>query len=116
MSPKIPRLKFNAGAFGHTLVSRRAGRWLQEFLDGLGEERVIFVVQKDLAILDLIPSDLKIHYKRQAEEYRELLPSFENEEVYGWVPDYWQEIIESQDGGKEWGLRQVANIRAFALA
>ena len=31
---------------------------------------------------------------------------FTDEEVYNWVPDYWREVIETIDGGKEWGLHQ----------
>ncbi|KKN52928.1 hypothetical protein LCGC14_0607290 [marine sediment metagenome] len=116
MSLKIPHIKFNAGAFGHTFVGRRATRWLKTQFDGLGEERVIFIVQNNRMILDLLPSKLKVHYRKLGEQYREMFSSFNDEEVYNWIPDEWREVIESVDGGKEWGLRQVVNLRKFALA
>lgn len=115
MSLKFPHVKFNAGAFGHTFVGRRAGRWLKTQFDGLGKDAVIYIVQNNKMLLDYVPPEMKVHYKKLGQQYREMFPSFTDEEVYSWVPDYWQEVIESVDGGKEWGLRQVAAIRATVL-
>ena len=115
MPPKFPHIKFNSGAFGHTFVGRRAGRWLQEQLDGIGKPAVIFMIKNNRSPLEFLPAKMKIHYRNLAQEYRELFPRFTDEEVYNWIPDYWREIIESTDSGKQWGLRQVAIIRDFAL-
>ncbi len=115
MRLKFPKIKFNASAFGHTFVGRKAGRWLKTQFDGLGRDRVIYIVQNDLALIDLLPAEMKIHYRKLGEQYREMFPSFTDEEVYSWVPDYWREVIEAIDGGQEWGLRQVAMIRAAVL-
>ena len=115
MAPKFPKIKFNASAFGHTFVGRKATRWLQSTLDGIGRDRVIFIVENNLALIDLLPAQMKVHYRKQGEQYRELIPTFTDEEVYSWVPDYWREVIEAIDGGKEWGIRQVTIIRATVL-
>lgn len=116
MSPKLPNIKFNAGAFGHTLVGRRAERWLKTQFDALGKERVLYLVQNNMMLVDLLPSQLKVHYRKLAEQYHEIIPSFTDEEVYLWVPDYWREVFESVDGGREWGIRQVEYIRELILA
>ncbi len=113
MALKFPKIKFNASAFGHTFVGRKAGRWLQSTFDGLGRDRVVFIVQNNLVLTDLLPAQTKVHYRKLGEQYQELFPRFTDEEVYSWVPDYWREVIEAIDGGKEWGIRQVAVIRAF---
>ena len=115
MSIKLPGIKFDGGAFGHTFVGRRAGRWLQAQFDGIGEPAVIYIVQNNRMLLDYFPAQMKVHYKKLAQEYKEMFPSFTDDEVYLWIPEYWREVIESVDGGKEWGMRQVACIRAFAL-
>ena len=116
MALKFPKIKFNANAFGHTFVGRKAGRWLKTQIDGLGKDRIIFIVQNNLVLIDLLPAELKVHYRKIGQQYREMFPRFTDEEVYSWIPDYWQEIIESIDGGKEWGLHQVAIIRATVMA
>lgn len=113
---KLPHFNFNASAFGHTFVGRRARRWLQTQFDGLGKRVVISAVQGNKIFLDYVPAEMKAHYKRLAREYKEMFPSFTDEEVYSWIPPYWQEVIESEDGGREWGLRQVASLRAFFSA
>ncbi len=115
MALKLPKIKFNSSAFGHTYVGRKAGRWLKTQFDGLGRDRIIFIVQNNLALIDLLPAEMKVHYRTLGQQYRELLPNFSDEEVYSWIPDYWREVIEAIDGGKEWGLRQVAIIRATVL-
>jgi len=116
MSLKIPHITFNAGAFGHTIVGRRAGRWLQGQFDGVGKDAVIFIVRNNRMLLDYLPLDMKIHYKKLGEPYKEMFPSFSNEEIYAWVPDYWREVIESVEGGREWGFRQVVSIREYMVA
>ena len=115
MALKFPKIKFNASAFGHTFVGRKARRWLQSTFDGLGRDRIIFIVQNNLVLIDLLPAEAKVHYRKLGEQYREMFPRFTDEEVYSWIPDYWQEIIESIDGGKEWGLHQVAIIRDIIM-
>ncbi len=115
MTLKFPKIKFNASAFGHTFVGRKATRWLQSTFDGLGRNRIIYFVQNNLVLVDLLPAQMKVHYRKLGEQYREMFPSFTNEEVYSWVPAYWREVIESIDGGKEWGIRQVAIIRALIM-
>jgi len=115
MSLKFPKINFNANAFGHTFVGRKATRWLQSTFDGLGRDRIVYIVLNDLALIDLLPAEMKIHYRKLGEQYREMFPRFTDEEVYSWVPDYWREVIEAIGGGKEWGLRQVAIIRAAVL-
>ena len=113
--PKLPKIKFDASAFGHTFVGRKATRWLEEAFSGLGEERIIFTVRNNRNLLDYVPEQLKAHYKGQAQGYREIFPKFTDEEVYQWVPGYWRGVIESVEGGKTWGLLQVAAIRNFAM-
>ena len=115
MGLKLPKVKFNASAFGHTFVGRKARRWLQSTFDGLGKDKIVYIVQNDLVLIDLLPAQMKVHYRKLGEQYRELIPRFTDEEVYNWVPDGWREVIEAVDGGKEWGLRQVAVIRATVL-
>ena len=113
MAIKLP--KFNAGAFGHTFVARRATRWIQAILDGIGEETLIYIVQNNRIVLDYLPAQMKVHYKKLSQEYKEIFPSFTDEEVYSWIPAYWLEVIEAVDGGKEWGFRQIAMVRQFVL-
>ena len=115
MAIKFPKIKFNTNAFGHTFVGRKAGRWLQSTFDGLGKDRIVYIVQNNLVLIDLLPAELKVHYRKVGQQYREMFPRFTDEEVYSWIPDSWQEIIESIDGGKEWGLRQVAIIRDIIM-
>ncbi len=116
MGIKFPKVKFNSSAFGHTFVGRRAGRWIEATFDGLGKERIIFIVKNNQQLLDLTPLEIKIHYKKQAEQYGELIPRFTDEEVYNWIPVYWREVIESVEGGLDWGMRQVQSIRQYLLA
>ena len=115
MAIKLPKIKFDSSAFGHTYVGRKAKRWLQSTFDGIGRDRLIFIIQDNLALIDLIPAEMKGHYRTLGRQYSELLPNFSDEEVYSWIPDNWREVIEAIDGGKEWGLRQVAIIRATVL-
>lgn len=117
MAIKIPHLNFNADAFGHAFVARKAGRWLQQLFDGLGKARVVFIVKNNQDLLDLISPELRVHYKALGEGYKEILPKFTDDEVYAWIPPYWREIIESSDiAGRSWGMRQVAAIRKYALS
>ena len=115
MAIKLPKIKFNASAFGHTFVGRKATRWLQTTFDGLGRDRIIFIVENDVMLIDLLPPQMKLHYKKLGEQYKEMFPSFTDEEVYSWVPNYWREVIETIDGGKEWGIRQVTIIRSIIM-
>ncbi len=115
MALKFPKIKFNANAFGHTFVGRKATRWLQGNFDGLGRDRIIYIVQNNLVLIDLLPAEMKGHYTKLGRQYRELFPKFTDEEVYSWVPNYWREVIEGIDGGQEWGLRQVAIIRKIIM-
>jgi len=116
MGIKLPKVKFDAGAFGHTLIARRVERWIGQVFATMGKDAVIRMVREDKMILGLLPIELKVHYKRMGEEYREIFPSFTDEEVYGWVPVYWREVIESADTTGDWGMRQVRQIRKYALA
>jgi hypothetical protein len=116
MSPGLPHIKFNAGAFGHTFVARRARRWLQQQFDALGEKAIIYTVENNKSLLDYIPLEMRAKYKIMAKPYQETFPGFTNDEVYSWIPEEWRMVIESIPGGKEWGLRQVEIVRQFAMS
>ncbi len=113
--PKLPHIKFNPTAFGHTFVARRAERWLNEQFDAIGKDNMVYVVENNRNLLDYVPAEMKAQWKIQSMDYKEMFPQFTDEEVYGWVPQYWRNVIESVPGGREWGMRQVLHIRSQAM-
>jgi len=109
--PNFPKIKFNASAFGHTIVARRASRWLDAVFNGLGREKIVFIIQNNHRLLDYVPGEQKAVWKRQVMQNPEIFSQFSDKEVYSWVPVGWQDVIEAIPGGREWGSIQVADIR-----
>lgn len=113
--PQLPKFKFNPAAFGHTLIARKAERWLKAQFDAIGQENMTYIVNNNRNLLDYVPAEMKANWKIQSAEYKEMFPQFTDEEVYGWVPQYWRNFIEAIPGGKDWGMRQVSHIRSQAM-
>lgn len=102
--------------FAHTWLGKRATRWLRNMLDTLGGEKNIrFLIQSNQNILDKFPKNAVEHYRKQLRFPKQYIDSFTDDEVYGWIPEEYREIIESEPNGKEWAQGQVKQIRGMLI-
>ena len=108
-------IKFQGGAFVHTWASRRGGRWLKTFLDGIGHERLAWAIANDRSFTSFFPPE-DIH--GTALKYplpKGYLEEFPDEEVYEWIPPEYRSFIEEQPKGKEWAMKQIVFLRRIIV-
>lgn len=65
---------------------------------------------------DLLPPEKKAGLIKLAAQYRKEIDAFPDEEVYSWIPQDKRVYYESIEGGKEYLLGQIAEIRRLIKA
>lgn len=109
MSPlRVPTI--NAHAFLKTMVARQAQRKVVEFLDGLGPDRVRFMVEQrtgfEAIALGAWGADKLADLKVQAKRLVFMAEWYSDDEVLGWLPDWTQRLMAELDEDKRAWLRQ----------
>ena len=109
-------ISLNSEKFVREFVGRRAGRWLKQFFDGIGNENLAFLISQNKNLVDYIPSDKKYAYKSFIQPYRDYAKFFTDDGIYSWVPEDLKGIIEAQPNGRQWIYNQLTSIRKFLFS
>jgi len=94
-----------------TFIGKRAGRGIGEFLDGVGKEAILLCMENGEWLTDLLPPEMKASLIQQVMQYHDAFDAFPDEEVYSWVPEDKRIFFEGIEGGREYLLGQIAEIR-----
>ncbi|MDD5703273.1 MAG: hypothetical protein PHU23_14645 [Dehalococcoidales bacterium] len=106
--------KFNGEMFSRTFIKLSAGPKIGEFLKAFGDDNIKRCIFENKYITDLIPDNYKNELKAKfPPQYKEMIDGFTNQEVYGWVPKEYREIIQSCPNWKAWVRDQLDAIRTF---
>ncbi len=108
-------ITFSSVPFIHTWAKRRAVRWLKQFLDTIGHERIAWAIANDRTFTSFFPPE---DVQKTALKYplpKEYLYEFPDEEVYSWIPAEYRSFIEEQPNGKEWASKQIAFLRRIIV-
>lgn len=112
----MPKIKFNSIAMAKSFVGRKAGRFIDSFLNGLERQKMLFLINNDKSILDLVALDIRYKYKAQAAPYKDIIQKFTIDDVYNWIPQSHRAFIEATPNGKNWALAQIKSIHEFLLS
>jgi len=109
----MPRIGFNATAFGKSFIGNRVRRWLKGFFDGIGgKSQILFCIEKDKSLLDYIPPEQRFQLKTEFQQrFASFLDDFTDVEVYTWLPNDYMAIIEAHPSGKIWVYKLIKDIR-----
>ncbi len=107
---------FNAAAASHKFIGRKAERQIGAFLDKFGDQNLKECIEKNIWLTDCLPDEYKAALKKMCLPYRDMLPAFSNEEVYGWIPERQRVFIEALPGGRKWAFGQLGVIRAYLMS
>jgi len=105
---------FNPKVFAEEFVARRYKRWLNEFFTGLGEERLVYLIQNNKDFTDYIPPEKLAAQTRHID--KRFLAVATPDKVYSWLPEETRETIESFGHGKEWAYRQMDLLTRMATS
>ena len=109
-------IKFTPDRFAGEFVARRARRWLKALLDGIGQDKIIYLVQNNKMFTDYLTTEQQAKYRGYGRHYRQYAEFFSNVDVYGWVPEEYRDLIETLPNGKKWIYRQLSFIRRAMLS
>ena len=101
--------KFSGQNAYDTFIGRKVGRYCGEFLDRLGEEAISKMVSEDIDI----DQSVLIQLGRMFAPYAKIANELEPDWVYSWVPDNNKFFLEALHNGRQWFIRQLANIKAI---
>jgi hypothetical protein len=101
----------NVDAGLHVFVGRKAGRYIGEFLDGVGKDNILVCMQNGKWLTDYLSPEKKSELIQQAVQFRSALDAFPDEEVYSWIPQDKCIFFEGIEGGPEYLMGQIAEIR-----
>jgi len=108
-------ITFSSGPFLHTYAQRRATRWLKEFLDAIGHERLAWAIDNDRSFTSFFPpEDMKVKSFKYTLP-KEYLEEFPDVEVYEWIPPEYRSFIEENPKGKLWVFKQLGFIRNMVV-
>jgi hypothetical protein len=108
-------IKFSSGPFLHTWVSKKATRWLKNILDGIGHERLAWMIANKRSLTSFFPPEDIHSATLKTPLPKEYLEEFPDEEVYSWIPPEYRTFIEELEGGKEWAMEQIAFLRRLIV-
>ena len=97
----------NPKAVGRRLLLKKAQRAVSDFLDGLGDERLLLLVRKNLDLKDIVPPEVVDEYHQRAQKYRWVKDVISKEDIPRMVGPGRMALIEKETGGREWLERQV---------
>lgn len=104
-------ISFNSGKFAHIFVGRAATRKLKGFLDGIGHERLQWLIENKKDLITYLPPEY-VHKTVQENPLSEkMLEEFPNEEVYTWLPAEYRAFFEQSQDGRAWVFKQLDLIR-----
>jgi len=108
-------IKFQTGPFIHTYVGRKARRSLKDFLDMIGQERLLWAIANDRQLVSFFPPEQVNSVAIQYPIPKEYLKEFPEEEIYGWIPPEYKAFFESHTNGKKWAMSQIDFLRNLII-
>lgn len=105
--PRIDPERFARG-FSKTLAKRAIEEKLYPILEGVGGERIRWLIENDQALYTRFPDTLY----EGAKGYSWMLKSFSHQDFISFLPDWLVKLCQSYgEKGKEWMNREVNGIR-----
>ena len=108
------RVGFNPRRMANTFVENKAKRLLVDFLEGIGQDDIRYLVLNDKDFTDYIPREQLLAHRSMIKAQFNV--EFSPDEVWSWVPEEYKAIIEAQPKGREWADRQFVTLRETLLS
>lgn len=96
-----------------TYLGRKIERYAEAFLDGIGEQNLITMIEQDICLTDQIPQERKVNLKMRAFNYLRFINELTPDVAYTWLPPKYQRLFEAVQGGKDWAIRQLEIIKKY---
>lgn len=106
-------IKFNAKAFGHAFIGKKASRFISKLFDGIGHDNLSYMIRMDRDVLGYVSAEDIERYRQVIYAYADVAVEFTDDQIYSWIPKEQKAIIESYPAGRGrvWALRQIKEIR-----
>ena len=104
----------NASALSRSFILKQARRRVGEVLEGIGQERLRFLIQNNKSLSLYLSREQEAQYRRQAKSYGFIAKVIGEQELWEILPEWVKGVVvEYGDQGRQWVESQVKWLLSF---